>query len=658
MHSARFRIAFCLSTVLLTGSLKAQELPPAPSASWRQINDQVVQELKSTDLGTLARQVREAPKPKTPEQWLRKLTVLARADYRAELLQMLAHRPDFLTKKVNWNFDYFLSLTDDRELSLKFCEAFPEQRALAVSVQQPSFWTKWAKDSSPQVVDTWLKKRTQEAPQVWFDIYLRYRATQGTEAELLAPLEARVRANPESYEAAEAYYLAVRYLPKKPDTSWLATVCKPRLTMERYQLVGMLGSPAAAIPLLESLQDASLTPEDGAWYKNFIRRNPYNHHIMEFNGPNSETFQGWVKNALLENYRATGQVEKAQALTERLAKAFPGGVPQGNFAVTAGQVQASSGLRVIETAIKQAEPENQSSPAYWRARGNYYYGRKEFAEGRKAFDKALELAPFTDNDRHERGAILQEYYYLILHETNQHHQALSLLYDELKKIPLSSRLATRLMGILASQDTGRLTTQDREGFVKSDDPLYWQYLESTRDWGQFDLLKALLRNDSGASLKRLEALARKSPETRMHELGFVLYLQKNDPAAIACLEEALPVAPQFSTHLNSREYLWHLYIRTNAWKKAEALPYPYGSRLDLCYAAARAGDTAAAMRFYRQYINLDRRYLGAIGPLEELGLGSELKAFYSQLIREEPRGYTRERLLKSPYAYLAKETRG
>jgi len=646
MHAAQFRIAFFLSIVLLTGSIKAQELPPSPSASWRQINDQVIQELKNTEIGALARQVREAPKPKTPEQWLRKLTVLARADYRAELLQMLAHRPDFLTKTVDWNFDYFLSLTDDRELSLKFCEAFPEQRALAVSVQQLSFWTKWEKDSSPQVVDAWLKKRTQDAPQVWFEIYLRYRAAQGTAAELLAPLEARVRANPESYEAAEAYYLAVRYLPKKPDTAWLATVCKPRLTMERYQLVRMLESPTAAIPILESLQDASLTPEDGVWYESFLKRNAFRYHISGVQAPTSETFQGWVKNALLENYRATGQVAKAQALAERLAKALPGGVPQGNFAVTAGQVQASSGLRVIETAIKQAEPENQTSPAYWRARGNYYYGRKEFAEGRKAFDKALELAPFTDNDRHERGAILQEYYYLLLHETNQHHPALTLLYDELKKIPLSSRIATRVMGMLASQD--------REGFVRADDPLYWQYLESTRDWGQFDLLKALLRNDSGASLTRLEALARKSPETRMHELGFVLYLLKNDTAAIACLEEALQVTPQFSTHLNSREYLWYLYIRTNAWKKAEALSYPYGSKLDLCYAAARAGDTAEAMRFYRQYINLDRRYLGAIGPLEELGLGAELKAFYGQLIQAEPRCYTRERLLKSPYAYLVK----
>lgn len=647
MHAARFRIAFCLSSVLLTGSLKAQELPPSPSASWRQINDQVVQELKSTELGTLARQVREAPKPKTPEQWLRKLTVLARADYRAELLAMLAHRPDFLTKQVNWNFDYFLSLTDDRELSLRFCEAFPEQRALALSVRQPAFWTKWAKDSSPQVVDTWLKKRTKDAPQVWFEIYLRYRAAQGTEAELLAPLEARVRANPESYEAAEAYYLAVRDLPKKPDTSWLATVCKPRLTMERYQIVGMLGSPTAAIPILESLQDASLTPEDGAWYEKFTRRNPYRNHLMGFTGPTTEAFQGWVKNALLENYRATGQVEKAQALTERLAKAFPDGIPQGNFAVTAGQVQASSGLRVIETAIKQAEPENQASPVYWRARGNYYYGRKEFAEGRKAFDKALELAPFTENDRHERGAILADYYQLILHETNQYHQALTLLYDELKKIPLSSRLAVRLMTMLASQNTG--------SFITSKDPLYWQYLESHQSWDLDNLLlSALLDRDSGESLKQLEALARKSPETRMAVLGFALDLKKDYSAAIVCMEEALHAPSKNATRFDPKEYLWQLYIQTNAWKKAEALSYPYGSQLDLCYAAARAGDTAAAMRFYRQYINLDRRYLGAIAPLEELGLGSELKAFYGQLIRDEPRGYTRERLLKSPYAYLVK----
>lgn len=644
MNRARF-LTLCFALFPVASGLKAQELPQG-SPQWSDINSKVVEEIQNADLGTLARQVLAAPEPKTPAEWLRKLAILRRADYRSELLTMLARRPKFLTKNIQWTPGYFLNgqAEEDRELALRFYEAFPEESPYSWG---EAFWLDWAKESSRKTVDSWLARRAQEQPRVWFRVHLRYRAALGTEAELLAPLEARVRANPESYEAAEAYYLAVKDLPKRPDTSWLATVCKPRLAVERYQLAGMLGNPTAAIPLLESLQDTALTPEDLTWYQGFLLRNPFRHHIGRFT-LTSELFQGWVQSGLLENYRATGQTAKAQALMERMAKAFPNGIPVGNFAATAGQIQASSGARVIETTIKRAESENQDSPAYWHARGKYYAGRREFAEAKQAFEKAQERAPFTDDDRHERKAILLDYYELIVHETNQYEQALPLLYNELKKIPLSSRLAIALMSRLASDNDG--------SFIKRDDPLYWQYLESNDDW-TYDhlLLMALLRNDSDEALKRLEALVQKLPKTRAAALGFALYRQKNDTQAIFWMEEALRAGAQ-SAFLNPQGYLWELYLRTNAWKKAEELHYyPAGhAPLPLCLAAARAGDRAAAMRFYRQWVNLDRRELSAIDTLDKLGFRPELQALYRQIIREEPRCYLRERLLKSPYAFLVK----
>jgi tetratricopeptide (TPR) repeat protein len=57
----------------------------------------------------------------------------------------------------------------------------------------------------------------------------------------------------------------------------------------------------------------------------------------------------------------------------------------------AGMTQMLSGQRIVETEIKNREAIDNTKPAYWMERANYYQGRKEPLEQEKALRKALSL---------------------------------------------------------------------------------------------------------------------------------------------------------------------------------------------------------------------------------------------------------------------------
>ena len=604
--------------------LKTKRLPLATSNGYT-VQQQLDRELMTADLGVLAKNALQGSVPKTPEDWLRQLAILLRADYRDDTLALLRHRPAFLTRDKDWGLRQ-LGQGLGNELLISLCELFPEQTILS-SLGDPRFQA-WIKATPPEAVEKWLALRIKEAPEVWMPLYIRYRQSRGTAGPLIDALKAQVIANPESYEAAENYLTFAR----TEDTTWVASVCRPKLAVQNYQIAVFLSDTKARIPLLERALAIPFTEEDVAWNQAFLERNPFSYHIPGVKIPSS-TLRLQAENALVFAYREAGQAEKAQSLEAQTTKTTLNPAPQ-----------------------PAPKVETKETAAYWLAKGKEHLGRKEYDESKKAFERALELAPPTKEDLNERNLIVDSYFWVIYQSTESILAAKKLYRQELDKVPLTGASSRGLIHLLADRE--RFATRAEDRLITPDDPLYLSFLES-EDWRygtSENLLICLLQNTpSDASRKKLlEALGvlvRKSPETRAGILGEALFASNDKAQAIVWLEEAYRLSPKESLPYGIVQHLWMLYLENNDWKKAEAIQAMYSSGvpnvnsyLELATAAARAGDPKEALRFYRRFINFDRRNIGPVPAFVERGMQSELGQLYKQLAQKEPRSYTLQRL--------------
>jgi len=371
-------------------------------------------------------------------------------------------------------------------------------------------------------------------------------------------------------------------------------------------------------------------------------------HRMEFaRGGDMQLTQkqlhDWTRTALMNVYQARGEHAKAQAVLQTLTAENKNGLPTPYQAFGAGQIQGDSGIRVIEQRVLAAEKkdENQNSPEYWLKRGLYYSGRKEDAAAVEAFEKALKLAPIpvTGGNMSPRWDIVQAYgRHLWLRDIDRPTDMLALINRELNVAPPASYYAEALFQDLA-------TTQSRSlQMIEPADPHLWAFLAAQQDWSHFVvLLKTIYTNTTPEQqdrvMQQVAALAKGGPTSRAYALGQMEVLWGDSHRAIPVLEEALPRATTEQQSWELYTTLWSARQKLNDWRGMEAIlrasPLA-GSLLEIANAAAASGDNNEAMRYFRKWLNQDRRRFAEFPAHSNPALAALLRSYYQELSIAEP----------------------
>ena len=664
MRTSLFRIAalsflfvpICLPALAQSVPPYRQTPLPVAPINWSSVNSELTQELRQAKIGALAQAELRSPAPTTSQNWLRRLALLVRADYPAETNQLLHSRPRFLSPDQSWNMSALVNESgsfDNLALAKRLCELFPEQTSAY------GWFDKWARTVKPNVADVWLEEQGNTGDGRWFLERLKFRGKLGTENELLAPLEAKIRQHPSQLEPVEVYLRAVSATEKPQNTEWLAGVTKPKLAIENYTLGNTLKSQAA-ISFFERALKIPFTPKDAQWYANYARRMHF-----AYLGPNfaltEKLLHTWVKGNLLRLYQETKQTAKAQKLLEEIAAQQKNGISDNFPAFLAGQIQGSSGARVVEKRIKEAEPEQKNTPEYWLSRGAYFSGRKEDAQAIEAFEKALTLAPLpADGALTVRWQIVMEYArHLWLRSPETPTDAFRFVRKEFETAPPVSEYARGLMSLMLNYDQ-----YNSVRFLMPDDVRVWDYLAAQTDWQVYgkELLDHLVRNSPPqreSTLSHAETMAADSSSAkRSLVLATVMQSVGEHSRAQKWIQDAIGRIPDKEERESTKDSLWQSYRFTNDWRGMERLLkerdttrnpdyFAAPAFYDLAIAAADSKAKPEAWQYFMLWANQDRRSAPSqLYPLPSSGLLPELRAYYHKMAQEEPQSATPVRVLK------------
>jgi len=187
---------------------------------------------------------------------------------------------------------------------------------------------------------------------------------------------------------------------------------------------------------------------------------------------------------------------------------------------------------------------------------------------------------------------------------------------------------------------------DRSGFPRPTDALWWQYLAARPVWceGQEERLlremaKRVAPGRRVAIWERAAALAKGAHPSRASKIGWVMTRCDAHGRAVALLEDAVERLENEDDRRTALFHLFETHLHLRDWRRAEAL-WPrarrrlqpreiveWSSRLAL--AAARAGDLEAALRIWRVRTNLDPGDLRHLDDLARTGM--DLRPFYRRL---------------------------
>ncbi len=625
------------------GFARPVRAPDAPK-NWNTVNGTLNAELDVNDVGALGKSALTRPIPQDAAGWLRRLAILVRADYRQDALAMLKSRPRSFTRGLSWGIDHLATESTryhDPQLTLRLCTLFPEEPYGSEAIDG-------ALAALPSNrIDAWLTRQGMVGAGGWYAARIRYRALQGTEGPLLAAEAKQVRSHPADMPAVNRYLRAVRICrdAKRPvDVGWLSAVCRPRLAIEAFLLGEDLKAAGAdPVPLYQHALATRFTPRDDEWYRDYLRRTTSwaggdSLHLTE------RQLHDWALTALMSVYQTRGEHAKAQALLEELTAENKSGLPDPYQAFGAGQIQGSSGARVVELRIIAAEsqPENQASPQYWLQRGLYYSGRKEDAAAVEAFEKALKLAPVpvTGGTISPRWDIVQAYSrHLWLRNIERPTDMIALLNREVALVPPDGQYAEYLFQDLANHNSENVHTIDPA------DGRLWAFLSAQKDWDHFVwLLKTLALNAPPDQQERVwrqaAALAKDGPTSRAYAVGEAEVLWGDARRAIPVLEEALPRSTGEQARWELLSTLWSARSTLKDWQGMADLLRKnpsLGSTLEIANAAAASGANADAILYFRSWLNQDRRRFAEFPANPQPAIVALLRDFYRQLSSDEPR---------------------
>lgn len=518
------------------------------------------------------------------------------------------------------------------------------------------FLKEWNTRTAPEEIDKWLDERAAAFPAFWSREHFRLAALQKRQAVLIEAYHRRLKADPKSHAAAMELALGYEKNADTPGIDWLADLYQPGCPSAALELAQALASssPELALKILEKNRDLPFGEPDLAYMK---KRQAQMQAKALGEIPYEKDFRGMFRREMMDLYQQTGRSAEAQKLLEQIAADFPNGLPAG-LMHAAGTIQASSGARVIEERLLEAEkkPENQNTPEYWRSRGEYYQGRKEFEKALEAYRKALSMEPVPKTAEMERGkgggGPGQQRYWTLrsitacLQQSGKNREAFDLLCEELSQWPPDHQLSRHLAHSLAS-DFGK----EGKELLRPGDEVPWTWLAARKDWsyGGERLLRGMAESaapeEKAAFWTRAEGLVLHDPK-RGAILGWVMENQHELERAKAVLSRVLKELPGGEERESAAWTLFGLYLEQNDWQNADALWNEASRRLSyeeiskhlgtMADAAARSGYPKEAMKFWARAMNYDRWNPSTQKDLLRAGLKKDLRAYYQDLLKKEP----------------------
>jgi tetratricopeptide (TPR) repeat protein len=673
-----------MTWMLMLAAMPAQGASPLDALrdEWWAIEKHVADQLQDRNVSQWARELSGEPwSDGRPANWMISFNVIRRAGHEEALSRLIdglvkaEHPPNKgqLEQMV-------LSLIGGKQWdsAQQFCERMPEAHPRWGS-GMVRHWEEVGRD--PIWIDDWLVAREREDPpneeghdylnpsqlRFWFSRRLEYRRRQGTAGLLISVLDKAVRDHPEDAGAAHRYLAAVKRVNTGDyDTAWIGTVVKPNSMVHCLDLGRSLTvlNPKAAVSLFQRSLEVKYSADDQRIMEQRTQRS------SRMRGFAPRSFERMLRDAayheLMYVYQKMGDAKKAQALLEELTQRYPDGIPPLGMAQFAGLVQGMSGARVIESRVRQAEPENRDSYKYWRQRGQYFAGRKERGEAIKAYEKALELAqsePYEieqgQGENFARALVLGDYVRLLGFNAN----GMRLLWREQKMTDPQTVFAKRIIRMMLDIE------HDNTFFMQPDDDRLWALLEARPKWDSFEghLLARLAKNaqpqkriklrDRRSELwDRGEKMVKDADPSRVGNLASVMTSYGAPERAIPLLVDALSqhTDPKFIARASYT--LFRACMDVGDWRAAERIWPEARKRLQpnervgrlgyIAVLAAKKGDRDDALRVWKKRMNFDLTDLRGLDNLAKSGLRDQLLQLYRQLAIDDPETLASDAALK------------
>ena len=648
-----------LSVVLfvLTLNSSAQR---SPYNDDKEIEGKVEQLLRQRDVGELANELAQSKAVGT-EDLLIRLSVFARAGHRARVHETLREIAAVYPSAENKTQIFRVAQRAVNADDLTAQRLYYEQIAVYGDEHTAVFIDLWSRTGDARELEKWLKTRAA-VNESWWYYWVNLKKSRGAIKEVADELAQKIRENPSDFELVRKYLQVVTPIvsasvveisPVSPgsgsyeqDVSWLAEVVKTDSAYEAFELALMLKEvyPEIAVKLLGKSLALDFTERD----LQLLAERVFRTAAMTPNIKNPEKqLRVWTKQALVEIYQKTNQARLAQPIVEELTATDMSDIqPIGAF-YSAGAVQASTGMRVVEAKILKDEKARANSPAYWLDRAAYYSGRQENALVWNTYRQALEKFAYKPNDYGASLARLQILYSLKWFGENKYKKETT---DVLRNEFLNARTQNDFQYLFQLLRTISDDFDDLrdEFFVNTD--LLPKVLAARAKWAYDEqyAISGVMESEKWDAKKRdsvwnqLAELARRDIGGRAFKLADAMSNDKEELKAIPLLEECLKIAPtEYSGSLNFdrddvESALFENYIAIGDWQKAEKLWLggfrASGNELGkIAVAAAKKGKILDALRVWKIYANFDRRNLRELPELAKTEAKAPLREFYSQM---------------------------
>ena len=626
----------------------------------REIEGRVEQLLQRNDAGELANELAQS-KASGTEDLLIRLSVFARAGQRARALETLREIAKIYASAENQTQIFRVAQRAINADDLAAQRFFYERMAVYGDERTGEFINLWSRRDDAGELETWLKPRAMTNDN-WWPYWVNLKKSRNALKEVADELAQRIRENPADFELVRKYLQVVTPVvnssvseisPVKSnigwyeqDVSWLADAVKTDSAYESFELAIMLKEPypAVAVKLLEKSLSLGFTEYD----RKLLGERAFRTAASNPNVKNSEKqLRVWTKQALVEIYQRTNQARLAQPIVEELTAMDMSDIqPVGAF-YSAGAVQATTGMRVVEAKILKDEKQSENSPEYWLKRAEYYSGRTEDALVWKTYQLALAKFAYKPNDFQASMPRLQILYALKWFGENKYEkESAAVLRSEFitARAKNDFRYLYQLLRTL-NDDFEELL---EEFFVNTD--LLPKVLAIHAKWSYDEIyvIGNVLESEKWDAKKRdavwnqLAELARRDVPNRAYWLADAMQSENEDRRAIPLLLECLKIAPaendgsMYFDREDVESELFEIYIKAGDWQKAEKL-WLDGFRASghelgaIALAAAQKGKIADAVRVWKIYANFDRRNLGELSALAKTEAKTPLREFYSQM---------------------------
>jgi hypothetical protein len=462
----------------------------------------------------------------------------------------------------------------------------------------------------------------------------------------------------------------------KPDLNFLAGVLKPKLAYQCF-LLGLdlqINAPSAAVAMYERSLSLPFTDDDKNLFSKYVSS-----HWAIANSMSGIDWEKYLRQSTKENllsaYKNAHALDKAQQLAIDLANAQPSGLPSLSQSGLSGQIQAQTGARVIEGKIRAAEPENKQSSNYWLTRASYFLGRKDKSATVAAYEKALSLCLLkTETDFYTRGAILNSYTHALRTLGAPDTEIEQLLEREFHLAdPGTHYMQCVVTELLFAQDQLPGANSTTQQLLAPNNKKLWDHLRAEHVWFNEDsrlllrMVQAVPQDEQSQFWTRAAQLPINADASKAYWLGDALkrvgrnklaiqMFQRSEDEAAAALAAANKAGGNADLIKKSadeymistaRMELFACFIALNDWRSGDRLwrqqsdkatPDTRQSMLaQLSLAAARAGDKAQSLQFWKEKSAIDRNELGWLGDIAAAGMKSDLTAFYRKMSQEDPR---------------------